>query len=260
MKVKQKKVPKKDSHITVPSSLQERRKIKLKLNLKPFLFTNTFIQETKFNLVSTPTELCSTADMEKYTNGIETTYLNTRVDGKGNTFFKFSNNLIFKKGNKILSNGQQGEVDSVTAYTPHQTRSYHLVKKTGKEVIKREVSFLRAMNKSMGISLNSIQKIVHWQGDVTRTSYYSRYEKGGDLKLHQPYIQEQYHLNDKNVLSYLFSIMMQLAEGLSVLHDSQFKDEGGGIHFGIVHNDLKPANIFVKENGHIVIADFGCAY
>lgn len=58
----------------------------------------------------------------------------------------------------------------------------------------------------------------------------------------------------------LFNIFRQLTIALDALHNSEFQDEEGNLHRGIVHNDIKPDNIFLKENGDIELADFGCSY
>ena len=47
---------------------------------------------------------------------------------------------------------------------------------------------------------------------------------------------------------FILSSMKQILEGLKFAHAR-----------GVLHSDLKPANIFVKEDGTVLVADFGCA-
>ena len=47
---------------------------------------------------------------------------------------------------------------------------------------------------------------------------------------------------------YIISTMRQILQGLKFVHDR-----------GALHSDLKPANIFLKEDGAVMVADFGCA-
>ncbi len=241
-------------------SLTARRKRKsLRLAISPS-WLPIKLSKTDVILPSTPEEICSTADLESFLtggNGIFSPY----IDRHGSTFFKFQNVVVKSRTNSLVS-GAQGTVNPVIAITPRSTRSYPLVKKVGGELVRREVGLLRAINENRNAAFpfNLIQKILYWEEGVLATSYYSRHEKGGDLEQHQTYIQEQYKLKNDMALSYLFNIMSQLVEALDALHNTQFQDNKGKDHLGIVHNDLKPANIFVRENGHVVVADFGCAY
>ena len=47
---------------------------------------------------------------------------------------------------------------------------------------------------------------------------------------------------------FLVSALRQILVGLKTAHQ-----------LGALHSDLKPANIFVKEDGSVLVGDFGCA-
>jgi len=59
---------------------------------------------------------------------------------------------------------------------------------------------------------------------------------------------EDFNRPQRNVLSSLRLLAAELVLGLTFLHDN-----------GIVHQDLKPANILVSSSGHVVISDFGAS-
>ncbi len=207
---------------------------------------------------STPSEICPTSDLEKYINGNMSRYFDAHI----NSFWTFKTGAMFKYGENTLVAGAQGEVYPGQVITPNRTRSYPLVQKTGKETTKREVELLRAIKKNTNkaFPFHLIQRIQGWKIGVIDTCYFSRHEKGGDLQQHQANIQQQCQHKNPAVLGYVFNIMSQLIEGLAALHNGEFTDSMGKPHAGIVHNDLKPANIFVRANGDVIIADFGCGY
>ncbi len=80
------------------------------------------------------------------------------------------------------------------------------------------------------------------------------YHTGDD----QPFVAMEYVKGEslKNILSekrtlplnQVVSIAFQLLDGLDYIHDQR-----------LVHRNLKPANIFIQENGPVKIADFGLA-
>lgn len=246
------------SEIKPLTARRKRKSLRLEI---PLNLSKRLSKTEKVILPSTPQKICPTPDLESYMptggNGSFSPY----TDSYGDTFFKFQGVVVKSRINSLVS-GAQGTVNPVIAITPQNTRSYPLVKKAGGELVRREVELLRVINKNRNAAFpfNLIQKILCWEEGVLTTNYYSRHEKGGDLQKHQTYIQEQYKLKNDMALSYLFNIMSQLLEALDALHNTQFQDNKGKYHLGIVHNDLKPANIFVRENGHVVVADFGCAY
>jgi serine/threonine protein kinase len=211
--------------------------------------------DNNFILPPTPEKNCSTPEVDKYINGTLSPY----HAADGTMFFKFKTGAIFKLGETLVP-GAQGKVCSGQAITPNHTRSYPLVKKTGGETIKREIELLRAIkeNSNKDFPFHLIQQ--GWPIEAVDMRHFSRHEKGGDLQQHQVNIQQQCQSKNPNALSYVFDVMSQLTEGLSALHNGKFTDLEGKLHAGVVHNDLKPANIFVRTNGDVVIADFGCAY
>lgn len=111
-----------------------------------------------------------------------------------------------------------------------------------------------------GYVIHNKKKIIYQETNGSSTVYYSRHQKGGDLSQHQTFIQEQCAQQNSGALSYVFETISQLVKALVVLHNSQFEDENRKKHVGIIHNDVKLSNIFVGEEGVVVLADFGCAY
>jgi|GEM_PF-6973562 serine/threonine protein kinase len=179
------------------------------------------------------------------------------------------NSFTFVPEANTLTPGSQGRVRPVI--TAHSAQ-HPLVLKTGGESIKQEIRLLKAIHgiansEDFAGPLSGVQKILFCQTDELSATHYTRYYEGGDLCQHKTYIQKAYSKENAAVLSYLFTIITQLVETLDFLHSGKFIDEAGKIHVGVVHNDIKPANIFLRKNSitnsvttSVILADFGCAY
>ncbi|KAL3316188.1 hypothetical protein Ciccas_005161 [Cichlidogyrus casuarinus] len=89
----------------------------------------------------------------------------------------------------------------------------------------------------------------HNDGDTTSSKEENLYivlelAQGGDLKsLLLSVINRPFSLEES------FFYVAEIAEGLTWLHD-----------MGVVHQDLKLENIFIRASGHVMIGDFGLAY
>lgn len=71
----------------------------------------------------------------------------------------------------------------------------------------------------------------------------SRYFSGGDLR---DYIES--NRSNPNTIESTIDILLSIADGLSFVH-----------RHGVIHRDIKPENIFLGEDGHAFVGDFGLA-
>ncbi len=76
---------------------------------------------------------------------------------------------------------------------------------------------------------------------------FSEYVDGGDLK-QQINSQILYHGNQKQILNRILDISIQFAWGLYFAHKQ-----------GLIHQDIKPANVMLSADGVVKITDFGLA-
>jgi serine/threonine protein kinase len=161
---------------------------------------------------------------------------------------------------KKLKNGQNGVVNRVTLSIKGET--CELVKKQGTYAVEHENKMTQAIqnvtNENFPFSIFSLPVA---QGSNGATNIlYTCYQEIGDLQTHVEYIYNQYTLNPSAIIGYLFQGFQQLLKAINALHSSNFKDKNRQIHLGIIHNDIKPSNIFLKVNGDFILGDFGCAY
>lgn len=171
--------------------------------------------------------------------------------------------LITNNTEKPLKNGHNGVVKAVTLFIQDKKgKSRTLVKKQGSFGVERENKMTKAIQ---NITANDFPfeffALPLVQGsNGTSNILYTSFQEIGDLQTHVDYIYNQYNTNPSAVLSYLFQGFHQLLESINALESSIFKDENEKFHQGIIHNDIKPSNIFLKTNGNLILGDFGCAY
>ncbi|MFZ0219458.1 MAG: protein kinase [Candidatus Aquirickettsiella sp.] len=156
--------------------------------------------------------------------------------------------------NKRLNQGQNGKT-SLVFFINREKRIRKLVEKSGNTGIGREIQINKAIkeNTAPHFPHHLLALSVHQKSDT----FYTCYREKGDLQSNYEEIQK--NLECKFTLSYLLRGFSQVITALFHLHNSKFKDEAGKYHIGIIHNDIKPDNILLKENG-FELADFGCAY
>ncbi|PIC36726.1 hypothetical protein B9Z55_015619 [Caenorhabditis nigoni] len=116
----------------------------------------------------------------------------------------------------------------------------HLMKHQKMGAIIREKKILEYMTKDLG-GHPFISSLYSNFEDRDRIYFVLNIAEAGDLKesLHH------FHRFDLATVKFLSS---EILSGLSFLHTHQ-----------IVHRDMKPENVLIKKDGHIVIADFGSA-
>ncbi len=169
-------------------------------------------------------------------------------------------NVITYNTENCIKNGQNGVVKEVTLFIRGKTRA--LVKKEGRFGVERENKMTKAIQNvtAANFPFDLFALPVAQGSDGTTNILYTCYQEIGNLQTHVSYINYQYNSNPSAVLSYLFQGLHQLLEAINALDNSVFKEESGQTHQGIIHNDIKPSNIFLKTNGDFILGDFGCAY
>lgn len=227
-----------------PNFFKKKRPSNLNLTSKNRLSTSSANSLEKFSH-SSPTSACTTPEIKAFLDPL--------------SIENIENMITYNPGNSI-KNGQNGIVKQVTLRIKNENRK--LVRKQGNFGVEQENKMTGAIQNipatNFPFEFFALPVAKGWDG---RTNIlYTSYQEIGDLQSHADYIHSQYITNPSAILSYLFQGFHQLLYAINALESSEFKDENGKFHQGIIHNDIKPSNIFLKTNGDFILGDFGCAY
>lgn len=102
---------------------------------------------------------------------------------------------------------------------------------------------LREANLLSGLRQEGIPEMYGCFREPERSYYIMSYHKGMDL---EQYIRENGCMTEVQV----WQITMRICRILAYLHSGRV---------AVIHNDLKPANIWLQEDGQVVLLDFGLA-
>lgn len=225
-----------------PKFFKKKRPPSLNLTIKEGSSTSSF--SSLESSPSTPISTCTTPEIKAFLSHLNTEEIENIVTYNSN----------------CLKNGQNGVVKEVTLTIKNKIRK--LVKKQGSFGVEQENKITEAIQNipatKFPFEFFALPVAKGWDG--TTNILYTTYQETGDLQAHADYIHCQYITNPSSVLSFLFQGFYQLLDAINALDGSEFKDESGKFHQGIIHNDIKPSNIFLKTDGSFILGDFGCAY
>lgn len=226
-----------------PNFFKKKRPPNLILTSKKQSSTSSISSSERFS-PATPISTCATLEIKAFLS-----HLNIK---------DIENIIIYNPNN--LKNGQNGIVKEVSLSIKKEI--HKLIRKQGSFGVEQENKMTEAIQNvsvtNFPFEFFALPVAKGWDG--TSNILYTSYQETGDLQDHADYIYNQYNTNPSSVLSYLFQGFYQLLDPLNALNNSEFKDEHGKSHLGIIHNDIKPSNIFLKTNGNFILGDFGCAY
>jgi serine/threonine-protein kinase len=146
---------------------------------------------------------------------------------------------------EVLGKGAMGVV--YKAFDPHIRRTVAL-KAIRKELIDDEhvinavARFKNEAQAAGRLSHSGIVSVYEYGEDQDVAYIAMEYVQGKGLR-------EYFHRGTRFGLGDVVSIMNQLLEALAYAHDE-----------GVVHRDVKPANIIIMNNGRLKVADFGIAH
>jgi serine/threonine protein kinase len=230
----------------LPTNLGYKKKKPPNLNLKSAISLVSSASSVGTPSPFGPTQTCSTPEAQAFLSTFSLANIENKID--------------YNTGISI-NNGQNGLVKTVTLFVPEKNQTRMLVKKQGGSAVEHENKITGAIRTATAGFPFDFLALPVAQGTVGVTNIlYTCYQEIGDLQIHREYIRNQYNLNPSAVLSFLFHGIQQLLETIHALNNTEFKDEEGKAHQGIIHNDIKPSNIFLKTNGNFILGDFGCAY
>jgi len=142
---------------------------------------------------------------------------------------------------KLLGSGGMGDVYLVTRKTPDKTIEFAAkmlsVKKKSDKYYR---IFLKELQTWIDLPEHPYLTECYFYRTIdNRLVIFSEYVKGGNLK-------QWIRLGRIRSMEQLLTIAIKIATGLQTAHN-----------FGVIHQDVKPANILMTENGNPKITDFG---